>query len=315
MTLSPLLPITRAQVLLVGSIIAITFGLLLALGLEFPPADAVAPLTLCSLLAAGAAFYCRRGTTAFVLCLKALAILVGTTAVFGPLTYAVATLHYPWFDAKLAAFDATFGFSAGAVAAWTAGHPLFDLCMRLVYSSVFPQIILVIVVLGFTSDRRLDLFITRFMMAGLLTSAIFLFLPAQGSCAYFHFKTPDHYEPILKELDRLRAGVAIVSWRNGQGIVTFPSFHTIWALLLIDAFRGRRFLFWPIAILNTLVIASCVTTGMHYLADIVGGAIVTAIVVVATRGLLPARDTTPATEVCESCVPAAVGNIPAMSGA
>ncbi len=189
--------------------------------------------------------------------------------------------------------------------------------MRLVYSSVFPQIICVIVVLGFTADRRLDLFVTRFMLAGLLTSAIFLFFPAQGSCAYFHFTTPDHYVGVLKELDRLRAGVATVSWRDGQGIVTFPSFHTIWALLLTAAFRGRRFLFWPIAILNAVVIVSCITTGMHYLADILGGLIVTAIVIGATHGLCPASELAPAAS--ESPAPSVPSTsrlrIPALGGA
>ncbi len=317
MRASPLLPITRAQIFLVGAIIAITFGLLLALGLEFPVADVWPPLMLCCLLAAGAGFYAHRGVTGFVICLKALAILVGTTAVFGPLTYAVATMRLPWADARLAAFDATFGFSAGAAVAWTVAHPTFDLCMRLVYSSVFLQIIAVIVVLGFTADRRLDLFVTRFMLAGLLTSAIFLFLPAQGSCAYFHLTTPDYYVDIIKELNRLRAGVAVVSWRNAQGIVTFPSFHTVWAVLLMVAFRGRRFLFWPVALLNVLVLVSCITTGMHYLADVVGGLIVTAIVIGAMRGLCPVAERKAAAK--KSAVPdlaaPSPGQIPAMSGA
>jgi len=36
---------------------------------------------------------------------------------------------------------------------------------------------------------------------------------------------------------------------------------------VIAAFRGR-WLFWPIAILNSLVLLSCVTTGMHYFVDV-----------------------------------------------
>jgi membrane-associated phospholipid phosphatase len=250
----------------------------------------------------------------FMLCLRALAILVGTTAVFGPLTYAVATLRWPWSDNQLAAFDAAFGLSAGALVRWTAQHPAFDLLMRLVYSSVFPQIILVIVVLGFSADRRLDIFLIRFMLGGLLTSAIFAFLPAQGTCVYFGTPTPDHYVPVLSELDRLRRGVAYVSWRDAQGIVTFPSFHTIWAVLLIAAFRGRR-LFWPVAILNSLVLLSCVTTGMHYFVDVLGGLIVTLIAIVATRPLCaelePVRrkrpsETMAVSKSCETPQPAGV---------
>jgi membrane-associated phospholipid phosphatase len=290
--LAPLSPITRCEYLIVGVIIALTFGLLLGLGLTVPTPDILGPILLCGALALGAVYYWWRGVERFVLCLRALAILVGTTAVIAPLTYAVATIRWPWFDNQLAAFDASLGLSAGALVNWTAQHPVFDLLMRLVYSSVFPQIILVIVVLGFTSDRRLDIFLIRFMLGGLLTSAIFAFLPAQGTCVYFGTPTPDHYLPVLSELDRLRRGVAYVSWRNAQGIVTFPSFHTIWAVLLIAAFSGRR-LFWPVAILNSLVLLSCVTTGMHYFVDVLGGLIITVIAIVATRplcaGLEPVR--------------------------
>ncbi len=277
-------PITRCEYLIVGAIIAVTFGILLCLGLTVPTPDIFGPILFCGALAAGALYYWWRGVECFMLCLKALAILVGTTAVFGPLTYAVATVRWPWFDNQLAAADASVGLSAGALIDWTARHPLFDLVMRLAYSSVFPQIILVVVVLGFTSDRRLDIFLIRFMLGGLLTSAIFAFLPAQGTCVYFGLKTPEHYVPVLTELDRLRRGVAFVSWRDAQGIVTFPSFHTIWAVLLTSAFRGRL-LYWPIVILNSLVLLSCVTTGMHYFVDVLGGLIVTAIVIVATRPL------------------------------
>jgi membrane-associated phospholipid phosphatase len=286
----PLTPITRCQYLIVGTIIALTFGLLLILGLEVPPLDILGPIAFCGALVLGALYYWSRGVECFMLCLKALAILVGTTAVFGPLTYAVATLRWPWVDGQLAACDAAFGLSAGALVTWTAQHPAFDLLMRLAYSSVFPQIIAVVVVLGFAADRRLDIFLIRFMLGGLLTSAIFAFLPARGTCVYFHQATPDYYVDVLSELNRLRRGVAFVSWRDAQGIVTFPSFHTIWAVLLIAAFRGR-WLFWPIAILNSLVLLSCVTTGMHYFVDVLGGLIVTAIVIVATRPLLSACKT------------------------
>jgi protein-S-isoprenylcysteine O-methyltransferase Ste14 len=52
----------------------------------------------------------------------------------------------------------------------------------------------------------------------------------------------------------------------------FPAFHVIWVLLTIDVYgrafpRARRW-HWPIAI---AVAASCVTTGMHAIADVVVG--------------------------------------------
>src|SRR5436190_739326 len=131
MQLATLHPITRSQFLTVAVIIALTFGLVLALGLEIPPPDIWSPLWFCGLLG-------------------------------------------------------------------------------VVYSSVFPQIILVVDVLGFATDRRMDLFMLRFMLAGLITCGLFAFFPTEGSCVRFHLPTPPHYVGILNELHRLRNGVATV---------------------------------------------------------------------------------------------------------
>ena len=46
-----------------------------------------------------------------------------------------------------------------------------------------------------------------------------------------------------------------------------PSFHAIWALLIATAIGG-----WPARVWALLVCLSCVTTGMHTVADVVGGA-------------------------------------------
>jgi membrane-associated phospholipid phosphatase/protein-S-isoprenylcysteine O-methyltransferase Ste14 len=60
----------------------------------------------------------------------------------------------------------------------------------------------------------------------------------------------------------------------------FPSFHVIWAFLAARAFSGAfpkmRMLWWLCA---SLISASCVTTGMHSIADILAGALVAWIVV------------------------------------
>src|SRR5438105_346292 len=113
-------PITRCEYLIVGTIIALTFGLLLVLGLEVPPLDILGPIVFCGGLALGALYYWWHEVECFMLCLRALAILVGTTAVFGPLTYAVASVRWPWVDSHLAACDAAMGLSAGALVTWTA---------------------------------------------------------------------------------------------------------------------------------------------------------------------------------------------------
>ena len=281
-----LLPATRSQFVLAGATGAIALGAVLAMGRIVPPADLLFPTVVCGSLAVVAARFRSRGEEGFVLCLKALILLVGFSAAFAMLTYVLALSDRPWADARLAAIDAAAGLSAGDVVAWTTSHPAVEMFLKIVYFSLIPQTIVAIILLGFAADRRLDLFLVRFMLAALLTAVCFAFWPARGSCVQFGLPTPPHYEGVLRELYALRAGVRAVTWRGAEGIVTFPSFHAIWAALLTAAFWRHRF-FWPMAALNLLVLISCITTGMHYFIDVAAGLVITAVVIVATRGLCP----------------------------
>jgi membrane-associated phospholipid phosphatase len=61
-----------------------------------------------------------------------------------------------------------------------------------------------------------------------------------------------------------------------SGIGAFPSFHMVWVLIAASALgeggRAERLLWWKWA---ALVALSCVTTGMHSIADVLAGAALT----------------------------------------
>lgn len=65
-----------------------------------------------------------------------------------------------------------------------------------------------------------------------------------------------------------------------SGIAAFPSFHVVWACIAVSALsegaRGKKFIWWTWA---ALVAASCITTGMHSIADVVAGALAYVLVV------------------------------------
>ena len=119
----------------------------------------------------------------------------------------------------------------------------------------------------------------RFMLCGLLTALGFFWLPAQGTCAFYELDVPAHYRPILDHLAAMRDGArTAITWRDAEGLVVFPSFHTVWGLLLVLAFWPDRRLRWPIVALNAAMIVSTIPIGMHYLADVLGGFGVTGLV-------------------------------------
>jgi protein-S-isoprenylcysteine O-methyltransferase Ste14 len=65
-----------------------------------------------------------------------------------------------------------------------------------------------------------------------------------------------------------------------SGIAAFPSFHIVWALIAASALgeggRAKKVVWWTWAV---LVAVSCVTTGMHSIADVLAGAVVYVIVI------------------------------------
>ncbi len=255
-------------------------------GLSFPSGDVWEPMLTCLALVGVAAFYrWVRPAANFVLTAKALAVLVGYSTLYALLMYAIATCGRPLVDAALARADESLGLSAPATVAWANQHPTIAWVLRAAYFSLIPQTILVVVWLGLRGrSERLDSFLVRFILASLITVVGFYFWPAAGTYgSIYQLAMPDYCVKCFSHLCELRSGAqTVITWRGSQGLITFPSFHTIWALLLATAFIGSRF-FWHMALLNALVVFSTITTGMHYYSDVWAGIVVTIGVIAATR--------------------------------
>jgi membrane-associated phospholipid phosphatase len=69
------------------------------------------------------------------------------------------------------------------------------------------------------------------------------------------------------------------------GVVCFPSFHVIWAILGANALWCFKPLRIPVAILSTLIILSTMTSGWHYFVDVLAGLLVAAAAIAASRAL------------------------------
>ena len=67
---------------------------------------------------------------------------------------------------------------------------------------------------------------------------------------------------------------AILDMDALAGVITFPSVHTILALLAIQAWWWHPILRWPVLALNLLVIVTTIPMGGHYYIDLLAGALV-----------------------------------------
>jgi len=255
----------RAHILTAVGISLTALGLAALVGTPTKPAELLGPVTLTGtlyLISLG----CDRGRPIF----EGLAAAVGYTTAYSTLVLTLATVGAPLADERLASCDEYFGMSVRGAIAWCAAHPSLQRFSNFVYYTAVPQTIITIVALGYVDPRRLDAFLSRFMLAGIITAAGFVLFPAEGASVYYGLPTPEHYRPILDAIRGLRNGTYPVSWRAAEGVVAFPSFHVTWGILLIAAYRRHA---WRLAMLplNGLMIASAVTSGMHYLVDVAAG--------------------------------------------
>jgi hypothetical protein len=223
----------------------------------------------------------RMGESTAVVCDLLLSILqlIVALKVLTPLTYLAAASGYPLVDRVLTNLDAIlFGFQWNAEANWVADHPTLDWILQRAYFSLYYQGALVFIIgsVSRPGDRNGEI-IWQFCISLVLTCAIFVFTPALGHVA--HAGTG-----WLKTLLMIRNGEwAAFDFSHVEGIISFPSFHTTLAILLVYAVRHHR---WALALLvplNMLLIVATLSVGGHYLVDLPAGAAVAFISIAATQ--------------------------------
>jgi len=96
--------------------------------------------------------------------------------------------------------------------------------------------------------------------------------------ASLHLVGGEEYVRLLRRRDR--ENIPVITPTNIKGIVAFPSFHTVMALVCIFYAWSFRFLKYIFLILNVLVIFAVPLHGGHHLVDIFGAVIFTAIALV-----------------------------------
>jgi membrane-associated phospholipid phosphatase len=197
--------------------------------------------------------------------------------------YATTMAARPLLDETFAHMDALMGFDWMAHLAWVKAWPGLGTILTFAYGSTLPQVIAAIIILAYCHRMRdLREFILLFVMTLTVTLLLSAIFPASG--AYVYFAPPADmavgFDPRngiwhLAQFTGLRNGtVTTLDLSHTEGLVTFPSFHTILAVLTTWAVREVRYLAIPVALLNGLVVLSTLSIGGHHLVDVVAGALI-----------------------------------------
>ena len=193
--------------------------------------------------------------------------------------YLVMPWSLPLADAWLAAPEQAIGLthpvsyawfeSMGAVPAFETIYGIIDTEVKLAGAyCIFVQ----------RDTHRLWQYTASIGAAGVAAVAALWAIPARGPVFFYEGQYPD-MPPMLgyaKVLDALRAG-EMYDYESVAGLLSCPSFHTVFALMLTRVWLDApKPIFWTAAFVNGLVVLSTIPVGSHYLVDIVGGILWTA---------------------------------------
>jgi membrane-associated phospholipid phosphatase len=198
-------------------------------------------------------------------------LLAGLTNAVVPLQYGAVAMGSPYADPWLAAADARMGVHVATLAAWTRAHPATSLLATFTYATFLPQLVLTVFALAALREReRLWEFAFHFHVCLIVTIAALAIWPAVCPPAHYGFKPTIDMTRVIGQIKGFHQGtMTVVSFDDLEGLVSFPSFHVAGALLVTWAFRRRRWILIPLAVLNCGLMISTFVTGVHYLVDVI----------------------------------------------
>jgi len=198
---------------------------------------------------------------------------------------AVTVTPFPLRDIWFFHWDTLLGFSTVHLLNWTFAHPIALTITKYVYAALTLELIFFPFVLALLNERRqINVYFISIYVSLIIGLIIYYFFPANGP----HSMIKDaHFTPamqaVIAHFRELHHHLKLTT--NSVAIVSFPSFHVIWAILMAYAFRNWKWIFYPIAAFNSLIILSTLTIGWHYLVDDIAGIIVVIISITIAEAL------------------------------
>ena len=223
-------------------------------------------------------------------CARGLTLLAFAGSLILPLVFMGVLFEYlatsagmPLLDSSLDAIDRAMGFDWYSFVAMANARPAVSTVFVFAYWSTGPVLLGALFILCFRGDvYRLSEFLAVLALCSLCTGVLMVLVPAAGAFTQ-HAPVADMFSrwPFFRTFQALRSdAIPNVDYSKSEGLVTFPSFHTVLAIITAYALRDLRILFWIILALNSLVIVSTLPEGGHYLVDVIAGILVAGVSII-----------------------------------
>lgn len=271
--------------LVVLTVLAISIVGMWASGLRVSVAQVLPKIGMYCLVLVGAFFYKRRGADSLAAALM-IVFWMGL----------VSDLHvYPMFlagrqpadyhDALLADADRALGLEVPEVLRWMEGCPWAKERLDAIYYTLvflMTAALLSTTLLGYL--RVAQEYVISMVCAVGLTFPLFAVFQAQGPFTYYGYPATPAQLDYLRTLTALKTqDVFTMDLSYASGLITFPSFHTILALLAARALWPVPYVRWIGLLWAGLIVLSTVTTGWHYIIDLLAGGVVAGLSVVGAK--------------------------------
>jgi len=289
--------IEAASWALLALIASIVIVWMVAADFAFDWSSAARPLAACLVLGPVIWFYRgRRPNRRIEASLTAVLQLVAFGEGGMLLSYLMASAAGPLWDPTLHAWDRALGLDWRAYLGFVNAHPGLGLCYTLAYQSLMLQLVIAVVALGLGGHlAACRSCMMAVILSGLVTILISGAMPAMDMYVHLGLNPQDY--PNLRpaaafvhvsHMDALRDGsMRMLSLRGAEGIITFPSYHAVLAVILAASLWESRWLRWPALLLNAAVVAATPIDGGHYFIDVFAGATIAVLSLVVARASYP----------------------------
>ncbi|KQQ81249.1 phosphatase PAP2 family protein [Aureimonas sp. Leaf324] len=229
------------------------------------------------------------------------ALLLQFTSVLATYNYLLLPNSGFALDPWLARSDALIGYRWSDWVEWSAGWPHLARLLGWIYASTLAQIaVLILALAGLRLWTMLDRMQVTLVFAAIATVVFWGAFPSISISAFQTISAeaarivapmvgPDVGSMLLH---LLRHGPDRISPDEMTGVIGFPSFHTVLALLCTRFAWPVRALRYPFLAINLAMVPAILLHGSHYVLDLFGGLLFFVVANAAARRTVAALDAT-----------------------
>lgn len=159
--------------------------------------------------------------------------------------------------------------------------------LEIIYASLFLVIKVVPLLLAALNEAtQVYKYIFNFLISCLLGFSIYYFWPSTDPSSVIHsvgiFSREQYY--LTTQFNAIHNHQSLSFYQ--AGLISFPSYHTIWAIIVAYTCWPRKILFYFVSLFSFMVIIATLASGWHFLIDILGGILISLLSIFITNSLM-----------------------------